>query len=688
MTGGLAELLNTEPSALPARLGDADTSERTALRTLLVLARVSDRVAEVNPRLELELYEVATDLAAAQSPPLFGADVETSTQEMVSEAWQLAFTAEDEIQRHLRRPDDPQQRVLWASGCVLLAQAVSMLDLEGIGSLRSLLVDLWHEAEVPGAGRIDKIGSVGDDPSNDKTVTAVTHSTSRSGDGSRQGRTGRGVDQGGWPTDADEAVVFRAYVSAALLLREAEPGGVDAALVAQTYRREHGEFAHAVETMLLIVSLRAAARCDTRHLPYAPLVGIADLRARLAELVEAESRVDRLVFDSVFDRLMAALDLPATENPPTAMLAPLTPGGSVDRLVCMALLLGALCQAPLANFHVVLFEEWGRTADRYSDALRGGLAQIAGLSSTDISPDHVRTRAIAALGAPERPGHTVWDAEATQPRLLGDEQQRDTRMRASGHGGSGGSSSSASAGGRSAQRSSPGAIVGPTARPAHAHGQGAPPGWYWQAQVQQWHWFDGRRWATPTDTQVARSGGRVGPLVLVSILVSVGLGLAIVAALVLAANDSGESAGDAPGPTTAANTSQAPTEPLRTGLPNGIPDFATRGDLGGFPYPAPGEVAYVGSSGFTLIVVAPVYADEVVNFLADEAANGTWVLADQSPADPSIRRIALFVFESASDPDQRVTLEVYDPSGGEQLGLIDQFGFQGPWIDVTIQGAA
>ena len=120
--------------------------------------------------------------------------------------------------------------------------------------------------------------------------------------------------------------------------------------------------------------------------------------------------------------------------------------------------------------------------------------------------------------------------------------------------------------------------------------------------------------------------------------------------------------------------------PLRVGLPDDVPPGFPRT----FPFPAPSKaVAWPQRrDAFTVVVYAEgVTHSDVVAFLEQHTADVGWHLEDLTAADPSARSLGTQVYVNDRGTET-VTLEFYDPSGGDQLRFAEEFGVTGPWINV------
>lgn len=125
---------------------------------------------------------------------------------------------------------------------------------------------------------------------------------------------------------------------------------------------------------------------------------------------------------------------------------------------------------------------------------------------------------------------------------------------------------------------------------------------------------------------------------------------------------------------------QSGTIELQAGSPDGLP---RRFDVG-CPFPAPSVAAYEDESSFLLVVYAEGAAQEdVLPFLAHAPASEGWTFSTSEEPDPSAWSLGALRFEREGSP--AVALHFYDPSGGDQLRLGEEYGVQGPWIEAQFE---
>lgn len=174
------------------------------------------------------------------------------------------------------------------------------------------------------------------------------------------------------------------------------------------------------------------------------------------------------------------------------------------------------------------------------------------------------------------------------------------------------------------------------------------------------------------------------------------IAILIVAALVavlLSTRDSGESEGRASnGASDQASSSDGGeaipgwaqvdgTINLDIGRPD---DLDARFDIG-FPWPTRSVAAYSDASSFLLVVYEDgATLDDVLAFLREVPGDAGWVLASSEHPDPSSRSLGSLTFTQAGQPEVR--LHFYDPSGGDQLRFGEEYGVQGPWVEVSLRG--
>lgn len=117
-----------------------------SVKALMTLAHTSDFIVSTSgPQVEYDVYEWATDAAISfcRVPMTFA---ERSTQDLVSESWELAFSSIDELMVNQREPTDPAQRLLYALGVFSLVRCLGRFTLKaGQIDLNEVLVSHWDQ---------------------------------------------------------------------------------------------------------------------------------------------------------------------------------------------------------------------------------------------------------------------------------------------------------------------------------------------------------------------------------------------------------------------------------------------------------------------------------------------------------------------------------------------------------------
>jgi len=167
------------------------------------------------------------------------------------------------------------------------------------------------------------------------------------------------------------------------------------------------------------------------------------------------------------------------------------------------------------------------------------------------------------------------------------------------------------------------------------------------------------------------------------------LATAAVAAAVLASRDGAEGASDRrprcgllpPGTEFPEGAAGPAVVDLRPGTPEGLDG---RLDMG-FPWPTRSVAAYQDDDSFLLVVYEDgATVDDVLAYLRVAPPRAGWQLQSSDAPDPAARSLGALRYMKEGAPT--VLLHFYDPSGGDQLRFGEEFGVQGPWVEVSLEG--